>query len=109
MNLERHFIDVSHDTLVNIAVDYASEINALEARIKQLESYLDKTADGKLVRECKKFYCPRCGEALTGDEDLSDDLFRCGSDCPMKIWGDDELEKCYSTPEAARKAREASA
>lgn len=32
---------------------------ALE-RIKVLESYLDKTADGALLAEVEKLYCPRC-------------------------------------------------
>lgn len=40
------------------------EKDQLQARIMQLESYLDHTADGKLVCETESFYCPQCGESM---------------------------------------------
>jgi Zn finger protein HypA/HybF involved in hydrogenase expression len=36
------------------------EVQVLINRIKQLESYLEKTADDKLVIECKELFCPKC-------------------------------------------------
>ena len=38
--------------------------SSLKARIAQLESYLPKTKDGKLVVECENLYCPTCGNTV---------------------------------------------
>lgn len=43
-----------------IAKEPMGENDALRARIKQLEGYLEKTADGKILIECDKIYCPQC-------------------------------------------------
>lgn len=41
-----------------------TEVETLRARIATLESYLEKTADGKLIEECENLYCPHCGEIV---------------------------------------------
>ena len=46
------------------SADDVDEITKLKARITQLESYMEKTADNKLVCECEKLYCPKCGQEV---------------------------------------------
>ena len=47
-----------------VATDPNLEIVRLRARIAQLESYLPKTKDGKLIAECEVLYCPECGKVV---------------------------------------------
>jgi len=41
-----------------------NEIEKLQERIRQLESYLEKTSDGKLVIECPELFCPKCSRKV---------------------------------------------
>lgn len=70
-----------------------------EARIKQLESYLEKTADGKLVRECENLYCLYCSGSV--NPGLGNLFYKC-DDCDRIV---SHKTMCYSTPEASRKSR----
>lgn len=54
-----------------VVLSAAEEMERLNARINQLESYLDKTADGKLVCETDAFYCPKCGGKLRAEYNLA--------------------------------------
>ena len=82
----------------------ADEIERLRAERDRLDSYLDHTADGKLVCECEKFFCPRCA----GELRVVIDIAYC-DDCPNP---DDygvppmpwSLSMAYSTREAAQAA-----
>lgn len=78
-----------------------AEIERLRSERDRLDSYLDHTADGKLVCECEKFFCPRCA----GELRVVIDIAYC-DDCPNP---DDygvppmpwSLSMAYSTREAA--------
>ena len=87
-----------------IASVVAYRVSALVSRIAQLESYLAKTKDGKLVVECEALYCPQCGNAVR----------QCGSlcycdECPNPEDGNEPPlplfdSSCLSSSPSARSA-----
>lgn len=65
----KRFIQCRHT-----GTDYVSEqreIETLTARTATLESYLEKTADGKLVCETETFFCPHCTGIVRKEYDLA--------------------------------------
>lgn len=80
--------------------DLKKENSEFQDRIKKLEGYLDKTADGKLVVECEGFYCPKCAGKVRRHEVMSGLPWRWCIECLLGFSESD----CYSTPEATKLA-----
>jgi hypothetical protein len=59
-----------HDDLARIVAS-ANSGETLLGRISKLESYLEKTADGMLVCEAERLYCPKCGGEVRSEYDLA--------------------------------------
>ena len=67
----------------------------LQARIEQLESYLEKTADGVVIQECDVLYCPKCNQVIP-DYNQDHWLAYCWN-CENRDTGDIPLPLLYGS------------
>lgn len=106
---ERRNVDdeylTSHDSDVD---DVCCYVRALAAEVKRLRAMIEQTADGALVPDCDRMFCPKCGSEVR----LEYDLAYC-DECPNPDSGEAyptpplplSFGSCYSTREAAEAAR----